>query len=256
MYGTAKLCQQAAQAFRLEIVLAVAISSAAGIAFCGDAGPDQAGAVVTVAGTVTDIDHQPVPGATVYLIHADDPDGRKRRRSRTDSAGAWSFKLDQEPQADLAVLVRRTGHALGMQVKNIYPFMGPETEVRFGETIEFPIRLGRASRLTLRVVDDQGSAVTGAWLRLSGLSTPDGASSVYWDEARVAELSWATDADGKVTLDDLPASVMVGLLIETPQHGVQRIGFKVGKVADEAIVTVASRLPRGSRIVVGRWHRR
>ncbi len=168
----------------MRSVLALLIPLSGAIVACETAvqGGSGTAAYATVRGTVADVDGQTIADAAVYLTSAITSDGVSdvlpTMTTRTDRAGVWTFQLTRELKIPLVVLVSKSGYALGIGRLNSSPFpgvTGAVSTIRLGETADLPIWLGPPTRLTLQVVNEQGTPVSKARLRLCSVTGSGGA---------------------------------------------------------------------------------
>ncbi|HYG35099.1 MAG TPA: carboxypeptidase regulatory-like domain-containing protein, partial [Clostridia bacterium] len=133
---------------------------------------------VTVAGLVTDLQGQPIGGASVRQVHSSD---EPKRSTQTDLSG--QFALEHMNSGELMLAVQAQGFAPEVMTTNVS-----------SSAIEMRVLLGPGQVLRGRVIDSQGKPVCNAEVRTD------------WDFQGQRNIEWSTktDQEGRFSWDSAP----------------------------------------------------
>ncbi len=167
------------------------------------------------------VDGTPVEGATVYLALADefDPVGPEAQPTTTDAQGRFAFE-GLEAGDGMLVVEGRGFTTKGLADMRDDGFNPLAIGVLAGQTTRVEIAVVRGSVVRGVVVDAAGVAVPGAtvaWLLEGGYSLDR-----YHSYGLHTTTSVVSGADGRFTLDDLPAGASVELMAKAPRHAWSR----------------------------------
>ncbi|QDV47323.1 Regulatory protein BlaR1 [Stieleria neptunia] len=129
-----------------------------------DANPNDAQPETQIQGTVRNEQGQPIPDATVLLVHRVGEDRQLfRTTGKTDKAGRYRFNdLPVQPSemSYISVRVYSPGYAIGQ--KNLYRY--PPQAGHLADSVDIDVSLVPADACVINVVNEQGEPVAGALL--------------------------------------------------------------------------------------------
>ena len=199
----------------------------------------------TVIGTVTDPQGQPVADATVYLVVPNSAwsDDATVATATTQADGTWSIQADQHPMfGSLTVLVRKDNYAIGVATTRTDQYADINNSAGVRDEVELTVRLQPQRTVQFRVQDAEGNSINDAKLLLQGLFREGQSGQFYWQRPLIRELSWATSADGLVTVDGIPPDHNVVFSIES-KPGESQCGYIRSADVDLAEQSVLQLLP-------------
>jgi protocatechuate 3,4-dioxygenase beta subunit len=193
----------------------------AGAAFAGDGDADSVAkaANATLAGTVLDVEGQPVSGADVWLAGGSlrlEPE--LQGHTRTDSEGRFEISVPDRwftrlaKGSDAAVYAWKDGMRLA--VLNV-----PQRSIPPAESVRLVLRPAAETRLTVH--DPQGRPAGGVRLRVSALALGSGQRELP-DELS-SRFAVTTDEDGQALVTAVAADQVNRVLLESEDYGQQDI---------------------------------
>lgn len=192
-------------------------------------------ASLTVTGTVTDPQEQPVADARIYLVHTSSTaDGEiVVTKGTTNADGTWSIAINPTPTVVATAIVHKAGLGIGA-ASNIdmrRPAQGGQ--MASNQQLNFAVKLSPARSVQFRLVDADDQPIDDAKIFLQGLFSEGQSPLFYWLEPHVKELSWTTADDGQITIDSIPANHFLTFRIESERGGSQ-MGFVPPGVSGDA----------------------
>lgn len=198
---------------------------------------------VTYAGKVYLPDGRPAAGAVVYLVPSVAWLAQVIETATCDVDGQFSFSKAPPQSIDLQLRFQVYLHGYAVATGN--PKAGKEND----------IHLATPTRITVRLLDLTGAPVPRLTVfpeLIFGGSMTMWARQTFWAMRPTAQLAQrlggTTDANGSVTLDDLPRNAHLGLGFHDDRFASPGISEEIQLIDDRATPGVTRRLEAGATI--------